>query len=284
MINQAVTVTANWTPQTFAITVNSSGGSATGFNANPNVAAAGALITISAGTNPGFNFSGWTSPQGVVFANANGTTTTFPMISQAVTVTANWVAASVTYSITMANSGGLANGTANPTSATQGTTISIDANTAGNPGRAFSHWTANPSVGVFNTGNVFTTFTMPNSNVTMTAHWTEAVPIFPPGIGSILSPSLYTIYESQSDILTMNNVAHNLSLYSWSLYLAGRFEGYMDVDEIIPVDGMDHVIHVNLFGNTTANASISASTLYLTFNDFIPQSFTWGSSQLIRTG
>ena len=47
-------------------------------------------VTISAGTRDGYKFSGWTSSDGVTFADAGSATTTFTMPDRAVTVTANW--------------------------------------------------------------------------------------------------------------------------------------------------------------------------------------------------
>ena len=47
-------------------------------------------VTISAGTRDGYKFSGWTSSDGVTFADAGNATTTFTMPDRAVTVTANW--------------------------------------------------------------------------------------------------------------------------------------------------------------------------------------------------
>ena len=86
----AVTLTvadAGQQPQTYAVTVTGSHASVTGAGSF----AAGATVTINAGTRSGFTFTGWTAtPTGVVFANANSATTSFTMPANAVTVTANW--------------------------------------------------------------------------------------------------------------------------------------------------------------------------------------------------
>lgn len=47
-------------------------------------------ITINAGTRSGYSFAGWTSPDGVTFANAGSATTTFTMPAKNMTVTAAW--------------------------------------------------------------------------------------------------------------------------------------------------------------------------------------------------
>ncbi|WP_313525215.1 S-layer homology domain-containing protein [Anaerotignum sp.] len=51
---------------------------------------AGDTVTIHAGSKNGYSFNGWTTSDGVSFANANSVSTTFTMPSKAVTVTANW--------------------------------------------------------------------------------------------------------------------------------------------------------------------------------------------------
>ena len=70
------------------VTVNSTGtGAAGGGNF-----AQGATVSINAGTAPaGQQFSHWTASPTVTFANANNANTTFTMIGEAVTVTANFV-------------------------------------------------------------------------------------------------------------------------------------------------------------------------------------------------
>ena len=52
--------------------------------------AEGATVAIDAGTRSGYTFDGWTSADGVTFANAGSAQTTFTMPDKAVTVTANW--------------------------------------------------------------------------------------------------------------------------------------------------------------------------------------------------
>lgn len=50
----------------------------------------GATVTINAGTRSGYGFAGWTSPDGVTFANSGSATTTFTMPAKNVTITAAW--------------------------------------------------------------------------------------------------------------------------------------------------------------------------------------------------
>ena len=71
----------------YTVTVNNSYAQTTGAGSY----AEGATVAIDAGTRDGYTFDGWTSSDGVTFANAGSAQTTFTMPDQAVTVTANWV-------------------------------------------------------------------------------------------------------------------------------------------------------------------------------------------------
>ena len=70
----------------YTVTVNGSYAQTTGAGSY----AKGATVAIDAGTRSGYTFDGWTSSDGVTFANAGSTQTTFTMPDKAVTVTANW--------------------------------------------------------------------------------------------------------------------------------------------------------------------------------------------------
>ena len=70
----------------YTVTVNDSYAQTTGAGSY----AKDATVTIDAGTRSGYTFDGWTSADGVTFANAGSTQTTFAMPDKAVTVTANW--------------------------------------------------------------------------------------------------------------------------------------------------------------------------------------------------
>ena len=70
----------------YTVTVNSSYAQTTGAGSY----AKDATVTIDAGTRSGYTFDGWTSSDGVTFANAGSAQTTFTMPDKAVTVTANW--------------------------------------------------------------------------------------------------------------------------------------------------------------------------------------------------
>jgi len=115
------------------ITITSTG---TGHSATPNPAPFPGVVTINAGSNPGFSFAGWTTgTAGVVFADSADSTTTFPMVNGPVAITANWTA--ITYNIAYNN---LLGGThTNPATYTiQTPTISLTAATRA--GYTFCGW------------------------------------------------------------------------------------------------------------------------------------------------
>lgn len=72
----------------YTVTVNGSYAQTTGAGSY----AKDTTVTIDAGTRSGYTFNGWTSTDGVTFANAGSAQTTFTMPDKAVTVTANWTA------------------------------------------------------------------------------------------------------------------------------------------------------------------------------------------------
>ena len=79
---------------TYPIVINGGG---IGASATPNEQSDGEQVAIFAGQAPaGQVFNGWTTTDGIIFANAALATTTFTMIDQPVTVTATWRAADPT--------------------------------------------------------------------------------------------------------------------------------------------------------------------------------------------
>ncbi len=77
---------AKWEASYYTVTVNDSHAQTTGAGSYVK----GATVTIDAGTRSGYTFDGWTSEDGVTFANAGSAQTTFTMPDKSVTVTANW--------------------------------------------------------------------------------------------------------------------------------------------------------------------------------------------------
>jgi|GEM_PF-1598477 len=70
----------------YAVTVNDSYASASGAGSYTE----GAVVTIQAGSRSNYSFAGWSSSDGVTFADAGNPTTTFTMPAHPVAVTAAW--------------------------------------------------------------------------------------------------------------------------------------------------------------------------------------------------
>ena len=107
----------------YTVTVNGSYAQTTGAGNY----AEGATVAIDAGTRSGYTFDGWTSADGVTFANAGSAQTTFTMPAGDVTVTAGFTRISsgpTTYAITAPDA---ENGTVrvSPSRASRGTTVTI---------------------------------------------------------------------------------------------------------------------------------------------------------------
>lgn len=73
-------------PVQYDVTVNGSYSAASGAGNYE----AGATVSIHAGSRSHYRFSGWTSSDGIAFADAGSSSTTFTMPERAVTITAHW--------------------------------------------------------------------------------------------------------------------------------------------------------------------------------------------------
>ncbi|MCL2416183.1 MAG: hypothetical protein FWD01_05140, partial [Defluviitaleaceae bacterium] len=135
----------------------------------------GALVNINAGSRNGFIFSHWTVNSGnISLNNYSSSYTSFTMPNTNVTLTANWTPSNNTsgqFSAIVNGSFASNSGTGNYT---PNTTVNIDAGTRS--GFYFSGWTVSPSnaVNLANPSSPSTSFTMPNSDVTLTANWTPS--------------------------------------------------------------------------------------------------------------
>ena len=175
-----VTVTATYKPKTkYAVTVVNG-------TANPTSAAEGETVTITA-NEPAADqeFDGWTTEDGVNFANANDVQTSFAMPAKNVSVTATYKAKTVAPPPTTKYTVTVVNGTANPTTAAEGATVTI---TADEPAadQEFDVWTTDDGVNFANANDVQTSFTMPAKNVSVTATY-KAKTVAPP------TPTKYTV-------------------------------------------------------------------------------------------
>ena len=142
---------------------------------------AGATVSIRAEPASGYGFVNWTADAQVTFDDDTAEETTFTMPDQAVTIIAHF---GVAYDLTMAIDpvgGGDVIDVAGKGAYAAGATVRISA--VANPGYAFGNWTADPTVTFGSVGAAETTFTMPAQPVTVTAHFTQALP--PPEIPAV---------------------------------------------------------------------------------------------------
>ena len=142
--------------------------------------AEGATVAIDAGTRSGYTFDGWTSADGVTFANAGSAQTTFTMPAGDVTVTAGFTRISsgpTTYAITAPDA---ENGTVrvSPSRASRGTTVTITVTP--DEGYELESLTVLDSrdneISLTDKGDGKYTFTMPAGRVTVEASFAKIAP------------------------------------------------------------------------------------------------------------
>ena len=166
MIGEAVTVTANWTAVivTNAVTVSGSYAETSGAGDY----AEGETVNLDAGTREGYTFAGWTSESNITFADSKAAKTSFTMIGEAVTVTANWTAVIATNAVTVSGSYAETSGAGDYA---EGETVNLDAGTR--EGYTFSGWTSESNITFADAKAAKTSFTMIGEVVTVTANWTK---------------------------------------------------------------------------------------------------------------
>lgn len=177
MADSSHTFTAKF-EKVYTVTVNVSGGGMA--TADKTTAAAGEAVTLTATPNSGYHFTGWTSSDGVTFANASSESTTFTMPAGDVTVTAGFTRISsgpTTYAVTAPD---VENGTVrvSPSRASRGTTVTITVTP--DEGYELESLTVLDSrdneITLTDKGDGKYTFTMPAGRVTVEASFAEIAP------------------------------------------------------------------------------------------------------------
>jgi uncharacterized repeat protein (TIGR02543 family) len=158
----ATTVTASYglTPTTYAVTVT---GGAINNDTGSGHYAAGTVLSVTANApTSGNQFTGWTGTTSVL-ANSAFSTTTLTVPAAAATVTANYVASTLTYALTV--NSGTGGGTYAP-----GTAVTVTANAPAS-GYQFAGWTGSTSL-LSNAAAPTTTFNMGSAAASITANYT----------------------------------------------------------------------------------------------------------------
>ena len=253
MPNSAVTVTANFTPIFHMVTVSSDGTNMIGSGPH----AVGSTVSIDAGAPPaGQEFSQWTTTSADVnFVNANNATTSFTMPNNAVTVTASFVP--VTYAVTVESDAGT--GVMGAGYYAAGATVNISAGTAP-AGQQFNGWTSNSTVTFANAQAAATSFTMPNSAVTVTANFT-AVQTFtvtvtanPSNGGSVVQTNQNGTYNAGTEVTVQAVVSSGFLFSGWTGAPAG-------------VNANNLSVKFNINSNVTMVANFTPTITYGSFTD-----------------
>ena len=231
------TLTAKF-EQVYTVTVNVSGnGTAT---ADKNTAAEGKTVTLTATPDSGYRFTGWTSSDGVTFANASSESTTFTMPAGDVTVTAGFTRispGSTTYAITAPD---VENGTVrvSPSRASRGTTVTITVTP--DEGYELESLTVLDSrdneITLTDKGDGKYTFTMPSGRVTVEASFAEIAPEPLPfgdvDDGDWFADAVRFVYENgmMNGVSETSFVPHATTSRSMIVTILYRLEGEPVVD------------------------------------------------------
>lgn len=166
MPNSNVVVNSVWTADTFKVVVTNPG---TGGNQTYTVEN-GSGVELKAGTYTGYNFHAWVLESGTGrFVNATATTTVFTPTSDC-SIRADWTeVADPRHTLTIIGVGD----TITTKKYATGEKVALDAGTK--EGYTFTRWTSDPAVTFSSPTGRYTNFTMPDSDVTVTAIWTEDV-------------------------------------------------------------------------------------------------------------
>ena len=223
----------------YTVTVNVSGnGTAT---ADKNTAAAGEAVTLTATPNSGYHFTGWTSSDGVTFANASSESTTFTMPAGDVAVTAGFTrisSGSTTYAITAPDA---ENGTVrvSPSRASRGTTVTITVTP--DEGYELESLTVLDSrdneITLTDKGDGKYTFTMPAGRVTVEASFAEIalepLPFGDMDDGDWFAGAVRFVYENgmMNGVSETDFAPHATTSRSMIVTILYRLEGEPVVDD-----------------------------------------------------
>lgn len=195
------------------VTFNYNGGS--GSPASFTTSCSGNTVTLpTPDTRAGYTFDGWWSAQngGTKRGDAGDTYT----VTGTTTLWGHW--SQTNYTVTMAQDPAAgATLTGGTTTAHYGGTINISTDVP--DGYRFTGWTASPSVTFASSSSTSTSFTMPNSDVTVTAHFVQVHTLtfdVPTGGGSAVTPPATA---DHGGTVTLPNVTGIAAEYSCETFL-----------------------------------------------------------------
>ena len=229
MPNSNVTIIAHFRPEhvlvhTISMSANNtSQGSA---SADRATAESGARVNISASPNPGYEFDRWeVISGGVTVSNRNNSSTSFVMADSDVSIRAHFkTAAPNVYTVTTdVNNSSHGTAGANPSSAAQGATVTLSASARN--GYVFDYWeVVSGGITLSNRNSPNATFTMPNRNVHVRAHYWAV--LF--NITTIVENSdsgtisVYPTSAAQGTVVTLNATARPGYVFDYWEVVSGR--------------------------------------------------------------
>ena len=154
---------------TYTVTIENGGTGASG----DGIYGMNASVAIDAGNRNGYRFTGWTSADGVTFADASSPSTTFDMPAKNVIVYAQWTA-NPTYTVTYDGNGNTGGSVPSDNDLyLQGAIVHIEGNTGSltRSGHTFAGWNTQAD-GKGTDYAAGSAYTMGTDNVTLYAQWT----------------------------------------------------------------------------------------------------------------
>ena len=207
-----ITVTANWTANSYTVTFNANGGG-TPSMASKSVTYDSAYGTLATCSRGGYTFAGWYTAASGGTKIESGTTVA---ITAAQTLYAHWTA--IKYSITVSPNGGTG-GSSNPAAysiSTSAQTVALTRPTRA--GYSLSSWTTTKGTV---SGDTLTIPANTTGDITVTANWTVAtytISVDPfGGSGGSVSPATYQMSSSdQTFALVVPNPPAGKTFVKWS--------------------------------------------------------------------
>jgi len=210
VINSNKSVTASFAANTYTLTIIATNGSVT---KTPNAASYsyGQVVTLQAVPNAGYTFAGWSGD-----ASGTSTTTTVTMTANK-TVTANFTAIPVTYTVSISATNGSVTKAPDQASYTSGQTVTLQATPS--TGYNFAGWSGDL------TGTTNPATLVMNANKTVSANFTAVVVTYALNIsaanGTVVKTPDKTSYTS-GETVTLQAVPNTgYKFVSWSGDLTG---------------------------------------------------------------
>ena len=279
MPNANVTVTASFTHVLYNITTGISPSGGGDISVSSNTGYYNDQITLTATPSDGYQFSSWSTDPSVTI-----TSNTFNMPNGNISVTANFT--KIDYTINSSVSpAGAGTVTLGAQTANIGDVITISATPAS--GYAFSGWSATAGT-ITDSSSASTTFTVPASNVTITATFVlDSVAIsfsvFPTGTGTLTKFPDSESYAGGTQVTVTATPASGYRFNRW-LYSDGYFVDALAAQTtyIVPSTSANVVAYFTQTSPTYTNSGIYNGSTYDPVQPFYYDGTNWIPVELKR--